>query len=166
MIGIDHVAIVVRQENLDDAAARWAEVLGLHYEAIHDEELGVRAFLDLEAGVELIAPLGRTGRFGDFFSRFLDEHGEGLQSVVLRVDDLDGAKTRALSAGCRLLPAVARTLPAVERILPAIELHHDDPPADRSDRFVELPLAPIWGTHVTLAGLEKKPWSPPPSPST
>lgn len=142
VVGVHHVAFVVRKENLDRIAARWTEVLGLHFDEVDDEENGLRVLIDMTAGIELIAPHGPTGRFGPFYTRYLEEHGEGFQTVVLRVDDLEAAEARATAAG--------------QRLFPLVHLRGDEPYADRFERYVERPLAPICGTHVVVADIEEK----------
>ena len=141
VVGVSHVAIVMRPENLDAAAAQWSAALGITFDEFDDAESGLRGFMALHAGIELIAPLGPTGRFGPFYTKYLEEHGEGPQAIVLRVDDLDGDRERARSAGCGILPVV--------------EQNRTVPWASRYERFVEQPLAPIAGTHVVIADIVK-----------
>lgn len=141
--GVHHVAIVVRPENLDAVAAKWAAVLGVEFDEFSDEETGLRVFAALEAGFELIAPLGPTGRYGPFYTRWLEEHGEGLQTVVFNVDDLGAAEERAEAGGCSLLPLV--------------ELKGHEPFAHRYDHYVERPLTPIGGINLCVADIRVKP---------
>ncbi|HVW32074.1 MAG TPA: VOC family protein [Acidimicrobiia bacterium] len=136
------MAFVVRPENLDRVARRWSEVLGLQFDEVDDEEIGLRVMVDMTAGLELIAPHGPTGRYGPFYTRYLEEHGEGFQTVVFRVDDLEAAEQRAAAAGIQILPRV--------------HLTGDESFADRFERYVELPLSPICGTHVVVADIEER----------
>jgi methylmalonyl-CoA/ethylmalonyl-CoA epimerase len=142
VLGVHHVAFVVRMENLERVAQRWTEVLGLSFDEVDSEEDGLRVLIDMTAGIELIAPHGPTGRFGPFYTRYLEEHGEGFQAVVLKVEDLGAAESRAVAAG--------------QRVLPPVRLKGDEPYADRFERYVELPLAPVLGTHVVVADIAEK----------
>ncbi len=84
---IDHLGIAVRDA---DAAAAWfTERIG--FSVVHDERLvdpPVR-LLYLDAGnvtLQLVEPLG-AGRI----SAFIDDHGEGLHHLCLRVSDVIAA---------------------------------------------------------------------------
>jgi Glyoxalase/Bleomycin resistance protein/Dioxygenase superfamily len=143
VLGIDHVALVVRGENIDAVAAEWERALGLDFEEVNRPDLGLRIKIDLDAGVELVAPLGDVGSHGPFFQRYLDEHGEGFQSIIFRVGNLEQATDRAAKAG----KSVIRTS----------VLRGDEPWFDRYSEFVELPLEPINGIHATVARIEQIP---------
>jgi 4-hydroxyphenylpyruvate dioxygenase-like putative hemolysin len=57
----------------------------------------------MAAPVELIAPLGRFGTHGEFFTNYIEEHGEDVQSIVFKVDDLDAATRHAVDGGVIVL---------------------------------------------------------------
>ena len=95
---LDHLVIAVR--DLQDAAEAWAHALGLHAEPAFRPEGShldlARLALDAEGPVlsevegaflELAAPATPDHRL----ARFIDERGEGMFSISLRVDDLDAA---------------------------------------------------------------------------
>jgi len=80
---IDHVGIAVAQ--LDEAVALYGGALGMrvvHREVLADD--GVEAAL-LDAGVELLAPLGDDTPVG----RFLSRRGPGMHHVAYSVSDID-----------------------------------------------------------------------------
>lgn len=96
---LDHVAIIVG--DLEQALANYERILGLRPERIEDYGPGVLriAFLPVgETWIELIQPL----REDNANYRWLQEHGEGLQHIALRVDDLEQAIDFATSRGGRL----------------------------------------------------------------
>jgi methylmalonyl-CoA/ethylmalonyl-CoA epimerase len=110
---IDHVGFAVA--DLDAAIAFYARAFGLplvHEEV--NEEQGVReAMLGVgNAQIQLLAPLRPDSSIG----KFLERHGEGIQQVALRVDDLDVASQRLRDAGLRLLYEQPRRGTAGSRI--------------------------------------------------
>ena len=141
--GIDHIIVLVRGDRIEEVAAQWRSTLGLQFDDMTDEAIGVRVIIDLDSGIELIAPLGEFGSHGAFFTKYIEENGEGLQSVVFRVDDLDAATQRATEAG--------------STVLRHYEPSGTEPYAHRYDVFKENALSPINGVFVSLAQLQKKP---------
>ncbi|HEX6990038.1 MAG TPA: VOC family protein [Bacillota bacterium] len=96
---LDHVAIIVR--DLAQALADYERILGLRPERIEDYGPGALriAFLPVgETWIELIQPL----REDNANYRWLREHGEGIQHIALRVDDLERAIEFATGRGGRL----------------------------------------------------------------
>ena len=86
---IDHV--IIATADLEDAARLWERNLGLKPDATLEQPLGAGfrvAHLPVgDSFLELIQPLGESGRFAKQFQ----ERGEGLFSVSIEVDDLEGA---------------------------------------------------------------------------
>jgi methylmalonyl-CoA epimerase len=86
---IDHV--VMATGDMADAAAKWERNLGLRVDEQVSRPLG--AGFDVarlpvgDAFIELVQPVGEEGRFAEQ----LKERGEGLHSISIEVDDLDGA---------------------------------------------------------------------------
>jgi catechol 2,3-dioxygenase-like lactoylglutathione lyase family enzyme len=96
---VSHVVYCFRDENLDKAAEFLTNVLGAKFEDSSRPELGLRIFVSFENGLELIAPSPEVGVAGERFTRFLDEHGEGVYNIVYGVADLDETADRAKPYG-------------------------------------------------------------------
>lgn len=96
---LDHVAIIVR--DLDAAVERYERILGLKAERIEDYGPGILRIAFLPVGdtqLELIQPL----REDDATGRWLQEHGEGIQHLAFRVDDLQHSMEQVAVRGARL----------------------------------------------------------------
>ncbi len=97
---IDHV--VIATEELADAAAKWERNLGLRVDATLEQPLGSgfkAARLPVgDAFIELVQPVAEKGRF----AQQLKERGEGLFSISIEVDDLDGAVGYLRGKGARV----------------------------------------------------------------
>jgi methylmalonyl-CoA epimerase len=86
-MGIDHVGVAVR--NLDEAIGIYQNVLGFRLEGIHilNERKVKVAFLFSggETRIELLEPLG-----GDSpVAKFLENRGEGIHHIAVRVENID-----------------------------------------------------------------------------
>ncbi len=97
---IDHV--VIATEDLADAAAKWERNLGLRVEERLSRPLGsgfdVARLPVGDAFIELVQPVEEKGRFAEQFK----ERGEGLFSISIEVDDLDGAVGYLRGKGARV----------------------------------------------------------------
>ncbi len=97
---IDHV--VIATEELADAAAKWERNLGLRVEEQVSRPLGsgfdVARLPVGDAFIELVQPVEEKGRFAEQFK----ERGEGLFSISIEVDDLDGAVGYLRGKGARV----------------------------------------------------------------
>ncbi len=97
---IDHV--VIATEDLADAAAKWERNLGLRVEERVSRPLGsgfdVARLPVGDAFIELVQPVEEKGRFAEQFR----ERGEGLFSISIEVDDLDGAAGYLRGKGARV----------------------------------------------------------------
>lgn len=100
---IDHV--IVATEELSDAAARWERTLGLKASESLEQPLGAgfkAARLPVgDAFIELVQPVEERGRFFEQFQ----ERGEGMFSISIEVDDLDGAVDYLRGKGARVSDA-------------------------------------------------------------
>src|SRR6516162_6775405 len=97
---IDHLGIAVR--SIEQALDFYEKQLGLRVGAQETVELEkVRvAMLPLEGSrIELLEPTEADSPVG----KFLDERGEGLHHVALKVPDLNAAVACLRTAGARLL---------------------------------------------------------------
>jgi 4-hydroxyphenylpyruvate dioxygenase-like putative hemolysin len=83
-----HVVFAVAAERLD-AATAFLEALGFRFQTHVLDDVGLRVTLDWERGVELVTPLddrqANPGSVADFLAR----NGDGVFSVVVRVDDAE-----------------------------------------------------------------------------
>ncbi len=93
-----HVVFAVAPERLD-AAVEFLEALGFRLYAHDLEDLGLRVMLDWERGVELVTPTDPTDREPGSVAEFLAHRGDGVYSVVVRVDDADASADLARRYG-------------------------------------------------------------------
>jgi 4-hydroxyphenylpyruvate dioxygenase-like putative hemolysin len=84
---LHHVVFCVRRANQDQAVAFWRD-LGFEFVDIDLPDVGLRVMLDWERGIEVIAPTEGAMEIAAPFVQFLDEHGEGVYSVVVRTADV------------------------------------------------------------------------------
>jgi methylmalonyl-CoA/ethylmalonyl-CoA epimerase len=92
---LHHVVFAVAPERQDAVAQMFAE-LGFTLNAAELTELGVHVWLDWNGGVELISPIpGSTAGVARSVTEFLDRHGEGIYTVVLRVPEASAAEAIA-----------------------------------------------------------------------
>ena len=67
--------------------------LGFSFNAAELTELGVHVQLDWDRGLELISPApGATTSVAASVNDFLDRHGDGVYTVVIRVPDIAAAE--------------------------------------------------------------------------
>ncbi|WP_221193461.1 hypothetical protein [Mycolicibacterium iranicum] len=70
--------------------------LGFSFNAAELTELGVHVQLDWDRGIELISPVpGSTASVAASVNEFLDLHGDGIYTVVVRVPDAAAAEAVA-----------------------------------------------------------------------
>lgn len=91
---VDHVVMMVWPENLESAAARMSELLGVHFEFFDVPIQGVQGALDTEAMVELIAPRRDGSASSRSLERLLEEKGEGIHSITFGVADAEATNAR------------------------------------------------------------------------
>ena len=139
---VSHVVYCVRPENLDRVAAFFRDALGVQLEDSSRPELGLRILVTLENGIELISPAPEIGPAAERFTRFLDEHGEGVYDVVYGLDDLDAAAARAEALGVAVTHRGSFA---------------DQPPwAGRFEALDETHLEPFHGVRITLGRIIPK----------
>ncbi len=96
--GIQRVVIVVR--NLEEAAKRYADLLGTDFRQLASQEaLGVRAMASEDWLVELISPTNPQS----VAARYLEKHGEGVMGVAFEVADIDAVGLRVKKKGFNVL---------------------------------------------------------------
>jgi methylmalonyl-CoA/ethylmalonyl-CoA epimerase len=86
---LHHVVYCIRPENQERAADLWRD-LGLTFSEMLLAEEGLRVLLDWSAGIELVSPAETSGTETARFNEFLEQHGEGVFSVVVRASEAAG----------------------------------------------------------------------------
>jgi hypothetical protein len=97
ILGIQRCELLVADPEAE--ARRLGDLLGLDFERSVTEEHGVLSFTDWEAGLELAGP----SRADSALAPRLRERGEGVLTVVYRVDSLDELVRRARESGIEIL---------------------------------------------------------------
>lgn len=93
---VDHVAIIVKEENARRYADRLTAILGIRFEdPLVNDEHGLLMIVSWDAGLEIIAPTREQGGYWDRLQRY----GEGSAAIVFGVADLDEAVGRARANG-------------------------------------------------------------------
>ncbi len=98
---VHHAVFCVHGENQERAADLWRE-LGLTFAEIVLSDLEIRVLIDWDAGIELVSPLPDAGEPAMAFTRFLDTRGEGLYSLAMSVDEVDGPEAIARRYGAQV----------------------------------------------------------------
>ncbi|UXA12703.1 hypothetical protein KXD97_02165 [Mycobacterium sp. SMC-8] len=84
---LHHVVFAVAPQRWHDTAQMFTE-LGFRFNAAELTELGIRVQLDWDRGVELISPItGSDAAVAASVNEFLDRHGDGVYTVVLRIPE-------------------------------------------------------------------------------
>ncbi|MCV7381192.1 hypothetical protein BST11_10430 [Mycobacterium alsense] len=92
---LHHVVFAVAPERRAATAQLFTD-LGFAFETLQLAELGVDVHLDWNRGVELISPTpGSDAAVARSVAEFLDRHGDGIYTVVLRVPDAAAAEAIA-----------------------------------------------------------------------
>jgi methylmalonyl-CoA/ethylmalonyl-CoA epimerase len=96
---LHHVVFAVAAERQAAAVAMFTE-LGFSFNAAELSELGVQVQLDWDRGVELISPVpGSSASVAASVNDFLERHGDGVYTVVVRVPDIAEAENVATRYG-------------------------------------------------------------------
>lgn len=89
---LHHAVLAVAPERLDRAVAMFTE-LGFEFVDIDLDDVGLHVKLDWGRGLEIVSPA--TDDPENSVRRFLDERGDGVYTLALRVDDASAARTVA-----------------------------------------------------------------------
>jgi len=93
--GIDRIAITVK--DLDKALKFYSELLDIEFDVFpKNEALGMRGAYSA-SGLEFIEPTGPNTMLG----KFIEERGEGLWAIVLKVKNMDEAIKRFAEKGLK-----------------------------------------------------------------
>jgi 4-hydroxyphenylpyruvate dioxygenase-like putative hemolysin len=89
---LHHVVFAVDNDRHDDVAQMFTG-LGFTLQPAELAEMGLRINLDWANGIEIISPLpDATQPVADSVRRFLDAHGDGVYTVVLKVPQAAAAE--------------------------------------------------------------------------
>jgi methylmalonyl-CoA epimerase len=106
-VGMDHVGVAVK--NLDEAIGVYRDVLGFQLEGVHvlTERKVKVAFLSTggETRIELLEPIGSDSPV----AKFLENRGEGVQHVAMRVKGIEAVLERLRDKGIMLVDDKPRT---------------------------------------------------------
>jgi predicted enzyme related to lactoylglutathione lyase len=93
---IERVAIAVK--DLDKAKAFFSDLLDIDFDVVGEmEQLGMRGGYSA-FGLELI----ESCTPGSMIERFIDQRGEGLWAVVIKVKNMDAAVEKCLAKGMKI----------------------------------------------------------------
>lgn len=97
ILGIQRFELLVADPEAE--ARRFSDLLGFDFEKSTTAEHGVLSYTDWRAGLELAGP----ARADSALAPLLRERGEGLLTVVYRVDSIDELLERARARGIEVL---------------------------------------------------------------
>ncbi len=101
---IDHIAVCVA--DIDEAAAKWREVLGLEptsREVVESQKTEAALLPVGETSVELISPKGNEG-----LARFLEKRGPGLHHIAVEVEGIETAIALLEGLGVPMIDRIPR----------------------------------------------------------
>jgi 4-hydroxyphenylpyruvate dioxygenase-like putative hemolysin len=124
-----HVVFAVAPERLD-AATELLEALGFRFQMHELPDIGLLVTLDWQRGVELATPMAGAPTAPGSVSEFLARNGDGVYSVVVRVDNADASADLAGRYGA------------------AVEFRQDR--GGDGLELVEVQLAALFGIPLTL----------------
>ncbi len=101
---VDHVAWLVRPENLDAHIAQMERVTGATLRRFSRADMGFTMCISWEAGLEVVCPHEERTEFNTWLWAELETKGEGVTSVVFGVKDLDWHKQRLEKMGIPVGP--------------------------------------------------------------
>jgi 4-hydroxyphenylpyruvate dioxygenase-like putative hemolysin len=89
---LHHVVFAVAPDRQASVAQLFTD-LGFSFEKLELTELGLDIRLDWNRGIELISPIaGSTGAVAALVNEFLERHGDGVYTVVIRVPSASAAE--------------------------------------------------------------------------
>lgn len=95
---IDHVTWVSHAQNIERNVAELEAVTGGSLRRLQRDDIGIVAYVDWSAGLEVIAPLEHRTAFNASFHDWLESRGEGVMAIIFGVEDLEQRKA-VLEAG-------------------------------------------------------------------
>jgi len=92
---LHHVVFAVAAQRHADVAKLFTD-LGFDFEDLELAELGLHVYLDWNRGIELISTIpGSTASVATSVNDFLQRHGDGVYTVVIRVPGASAAEAVA-----------------------------------------------------------------------
>ena len=98
ILGINRAELVVADPNA--GADVMSELFGMEFETEITESHGVLSRTDFQSGLELAGP---TGGEGSAMQSILDARGEGLLTIVFRVDSIEELLAEAAKKGLEVV---------------------------------------------------------------
>ncbi len=99
---LHHVVFAVALERLDAVAQMFTD-LGFTLQPAELTEFGLRIHLDWERGIEIVSPVaGSAAAVATSVAEFLDQKGDGIYTVVIRVPGAAAAESVAERYGARI----------------------------------------------------------------
>ncbi|MDD4798681.1 MAG: methylmalonyl-CoA epimerase [Clostridia bacterium] len=105
VLKIDHIGVAVR--DLDESAKFWENIIGLNITATEtvESQKVTTAFMPTgDSELELLAATADDSAV----AKFIENKGEGIQHLALRVDNIENALADLKAAGVRLIDEVPR----------------------------------------------------------
>jgi len=143
--GVNKVVIAAVRD-FDKGIEFYSKLLGATFDDVSatGEPFGLKVAFSWDAGMEICAPI--PGR-DSYVEAFIEEHGEGLMSVIFAFDDVDEALGRAEEMGISVTHLI-------EYDQDEIRQHYED----RFKKYKEVVLnaADCYGAGVILGQIELK----------
>jgi len=98
---LDHVALMVWPEHLEERVEELSRLLGVEFEFFEAPRQGIRGALSSQSQLEFIAPLRDGSGASDSLVRLLEERGEGIHSITFGVADADASDAHLRANGVR-----------------------------------------------------------------
>lgn len=101
VLKVDHIGIAVK--NLEEAKKFYVEKLGMTHlpedEVVEQQKVKVSFFPCGDSEIELLESTSPDGPI----AKFIEQKGEGIQHIALRVDDIEAALADLKEQGVRLI---------------------------------------------------------------
>jgi hypothetical protein len=125
---LHHVVFCVEPDHQDAAADVWRN-LGFEFAEIMLDDVSLRVLLDWTRGIEIISPTTSDATACSARS-FLNEHGEGVYSVVVRTETISASRDSMRGGGA--------------------ELTYEQSRSGEGYTLEEAQFAPVFGMPITL----------------
>lgn len=137
---VDHVAWLVRPENLETHLAQMERVTGATLRRFSRADMGFTICISWEAGLEVVCPHDERTEFNSWLWSELETKGEGVTSVVFGVKDLNWHKERLEKMG---IP-----------VGPLMDDHEDSPWHDQIALWERVVGEQVINTNIVLGDID------------